>query len=84
MIATSGIEMDSGLWTVKLWLQGQQDYLLLPISAADKRRFYYYFQEKNAPNTERFFVLDSSEYRYALKCVKWYFISSCLMALLPS
>lgn len=65
-IATSGIEMDSGLWTVKLWLQGQQDYLLLPISAADKRRFYYYFQEKNAPNTERFFVLDSSEYRYAL------------------
>ncbi len=65
-IVTSGIEMDSGLWTVKLWLQGQQDYLLLPISAADKRRFYYYFQEKNAPNTERFFVLDSSEYRYAL------------------
>jgi DNA-binding XRE family transcriptional regulator len=54
-IATS-IEMDSGLWTVKLWLQGQQDYLLLPISAADKRRFYYYFQEK-APNVERFFVL---------------------------
>ncbi len=45
-IATSGIEMDSGLWTVKLWLQGQRDYLLLPISAADKRRFYYYFQEK--------------------------------------
>lgn len=44
-IATSGIEMDSGLWIVKLWLQGQQDYLLLPISAADKRRFYYYFQE---------------------------------------
>jgi len=65
-IATSGIEMDSGLWTVKLWLQGQQDYLLLPISAADKRRFYYYFQEKTVPNTERFFVFDSSEYRYAL------------------
>ncbi|EBP1710627.1 XRE family transcriptional regulator [Salmonella enterica subsp. enterica serovar Redba] len=65
-IATSGIEMDSGLWTVKLWLQGYQDYLLLPISAADKRRFYYYFQEKTAPNTERFFVFDSSEYRYAL------------------
>ena len=65
-IGISGIEMDSGLWTVKLWLQGQQDYLLLPISAADKRRFYYYFQEKNTPNTERFFVFDSSEYRYAL------------------
>lgn len=65
-IAASGIEMDSGLWTVKLWLQGQQDYLLLPISAADKRRFYYYFQEKTVPNTERFFVFDSSEYRYAL------------------
>jgi len=65
-IATSGIEMDSGLWTVKLWLQGLQDYLLLPISATDKRRFYYYFQEKNTPNTERFFVFDSSEYRYAL------------------
>ena len=65
-IATSGIEMDSGLWTVKLWLQGQQDYLLLPISATDKRRFYYYFQEKNTPNIERFFVFDSSEYRYAL------------------
>ncbi|MEO3143828.1 helix-turn-helix transcriptional regulator, partial [Escherichia coli] len=65
-IATSGIEMDSGLWTVKLWLQGQRDYLLLPISAADKRRFYYYFQEKNTPNIERFFVFDSSEYRYAL------------------
>ncbi|RIE46919.1 hypothetical protein UQ93_24650, partial [Shigella dysenteriae] len=39
---------------------------LLPISAADKRRFYYYFQEKNTPNIERFFVFDSSEYRYAL------------------
>lgn len=65
-IATSGIEMDSGLWTVKLWLQGQRDYLLLPISAADKRRFYYYFQEKNTPNIERFFVFDSSKYRYAL------------------
>lgn len=65
-IATSGIEMDSGLWTVKLWLQGQQDYLLLPISATDKRRFYYYFQEKNTLNIERFFVFDSSEYRYAL------------------
>lgn len=47
-------------------LQGQQDYLLLPISATDKRRFYYYFQEKNTPNIERFFVFDSSEYRYAL------------------
>lgn len=51
VIATSGIEMDSGLWTVKLWLQGHQDYLLLPISAADKRRFYYYFQEK-PPQTQ--------------------------------
>ncbi|HBW2202907.1 TPA: hypothetical protein MIC21_22830 [Klebsiella pneumoniae] len=40
--------------------------MLLPISAADKRRFYYYFQEKNTPNLERFFVFDSSEYRYAL------------------
>lgn len=66
VIATSGIEMDSGLWTVKLWLQGQQDYLLLPISAADKRRFYYHFQEQTAPNTDRFFVFDSSGYRYAL------------------
>lgn len=65
-IATSGIEMDSGLWSVKLWLQGQQDYLLLPISAADKRRFYYYFQERVAPNTECFFVFDSAEHRYAL------------------
>jgi len=65
-IATSGIEMDSGLWTVKLWLQGQQDYLLLPISAADKRRFYYYFQETVSPNVERFFVFDSDQYRYAL------------------
>ncbi|HGL4529853.1 TPA: helix-turn-helix transcriptional regulator [Enterobacter roggenkampii] len=65
-IATSGIEMDSDLWTVKLWLQGQQDYLLLPISAADKRRFYYHFQEQTAPNTDRFFVFDSSGYRYAL------------------
>lgn len=66
VIATSGIEMDSGLWTVKLWLQGLQDYLLLPISAADKRRFYYYFQEKTSPNVERFFVFDSDQYRYAL------------------
>ena len=65
-IATSGIEMDSGLWIVKLWLHGQQDYLLLPISAADKRRFYYYFQETASPNVERFFVFDSDQYRYAL------------------
>ncbi|MES0321189.1 helix-turn-helix transcriptional regulator [Citrobacter sedlakii] len=65
-IATSGIEMDSSLWTVKLWLQGQQDYLLLPIAAADKRRFHYYFQEIASPNVERFFVFDSDQYRYAL------------------
>ncbi|EKA5400733.1 helix-turn-helix transcriptional regulator [Cronobacter sakazakii] len=65
-IATSGIEMDSAIWTVKVWLQGQQDYLLLPISAADKRRFYYYFQETANPNVERFFVFDSDQYRYAL------------------
>jgi DNA-binding XRE family transcriptional regulator len=78
-IATSGIEMDSGLWTVKLWLQGQQDYLLLPISAADKRRFYYYFQETASPNVERFFVFDSDQYRYALNMREWYFTSSCLM-----
>lgn len=65
-IATNGIEMDSGLWTIKLWLQGQPDYLLLSISAADKRRFYYYFQEKTSPNVEQFFVFDSDQYRYAL------------------
>lgn len=65
-IALSGIEMDSGLWSVKLWLQGQQDYLLLPISAVDKRRFYYYFQERVTPDTECFFVFDSAEHRYAL------------------
>ncbi|EAA7007188.1 helix-turn-helix transcriptional regulator [Salmonella enterica subsp. enterica] len=65
-IATSGIEMDCNLWTVKLWLQGQQDYLLLPISSADKRRFYYYFQEQTAPNIERFFVFNSEQHRYAL------------------
>nr|WP_288455368.1 hypothetical protein [uncultured Enterobacter sp.] len=58
--------MDNGLWTVKLWLQGQQDYLLLPISAADKRRFYYYFQGTASLNVERFFVFDSNQYRYAL------------------
>lgn len=64
-IATSGIEMDSGLWTVKLWLQGQRDYLLLPISATDKRRFYYYFQEKHSKH-RTLLRFDSSEYRYAL------------------
>lgn len=65
-IADSGIEMDGCIWTVKLWLRGQQDYLLLPISPADKRRFYSYFQERAAPDYEHFFVFDSEQHRYAL------------------
>ncbi|EML5943702.1 helix-turn-helix transcriptional regulator [Citrobacter freundii] len=65
-IADSGIEMDGCIWTVKLWLRGQQDYLLLPISPADKRRFYSYFQERAVPGYEHFFVFDSEQHRYAL------------------
>lgn len=65
-IAANGIEMDGCIWTVKLWLRGQQDYLLLPISPADKRRFYSYFQESAVPGYEHFFVFDSEQHRYAL------------------
>lgn len=65
-IAANGIEMDGCIWTVKLWLRGQQDYLLLPISPADKRRFFSYFQERVAPDYEHFFVFDSEQHRYAL------------------
>ncbi|EMW1015361.1 helix-turn-helix domain-containing protein [Serratia marcescens] len=65
-IAANGIEMDGCIWTVKLWLQGQQDYLLLPISPADKRRFYSHFQESVVPDREFFFVFDSEQHRYAL------------------
>lgn len=65
-IAANGIEMDGCIWTVKLWLRGLQDYLLLPISPADKRRFFSYFQERAAPDYEHFFVFDSEQYRYAL------------------
>mgnify|MGYP005982690401 CR=1 FL=1 len=65
-IAASGIEMDGCFWTVKLWLRGQKDYLLLPISPADKRRFFSYFQESAAPDYEHFFVFDSEQHRYAL------------------
>lgn len=65
-IAAIGIEMDGCFWWVKLWLQGQQGYLLLPISSADKRRFYSYFQESAVPGREHFFVFDSEQHRYAL------------------
>ncbi|CAI1713519.1 helix-turn-helix transcriptional regulator [Serratia entomophila] len=65
-IAANGIEMDGSFWTVKLWLRGQQDYLLLPVSPADKRRFYSYFQESAVPGHEHFFVFDSEQHRYAL------------------
>lgn len=65
-IAANGIEIDGCIWTVKLWLRGQQDYLLLPISPADKRRFYSYFQEKAVPDYEHFLVFDSEQHRYAL------------------
>ncbi len=65
-IAANGIEMDGGIWTVKLYLRGQKECLFLPISPADKRRFYAYFQEKTYPDTERFFVFDSDQHRYAL------------------
>ncbi|HDR2385906.1 MULTISPECIES: helix-turn-helix transcriptional regulator [Enterobacteriaceae] len=65
-IAASGIEMDGRFWTVKLWLRGQKDYLLLPISPADKRRFYSYFEESTVPDHERFFVFDSEQHRYAI------------------
>lgn len=65
-IAANGIEMDGCIWTVKLWLRGQKDYLLLSISPADKRRFYSYFQESAVPDRELFFVFDSAQHRYAL------------------
>jgi len=65
-IAANGIEMDSCIWTVKLWLRGQKDYLLLPISPADKRRFYSHFQESAVADRELFFVFDSEQHRYAL------------------
>jgi len=65
-IAANGIEMDGCIWTVKLWLRGQQDYLLLPISPTDKRRFYSHFQESVVPDRELFFVFDSEQHRYAL------------------
>ena len=65
-IAANGIEMDGCIWTVKLWLRGQPDYLLLPISPADRRRFYSHFQEKAVPGYEHFFVFDSEQHRYAL------------------
>lgn len=65
-IADNGIEMNDCLWSVKLWLRGQQDYLLLPISPADKRRFYSHFQEKAVLGYEHFFVFDSEQHRYAL------------------
>ncbi|EEQ09242.1 Predicted transcriptional regulator [Yersinia mollaretii ATCC 43969] len=65
-MAKNGIEMDGCAWSVKLWLRGHQDYLLLPISPADQRRFYAYFQEKASPDIEHFFVFDSDEHRYAL------------------
>lgn len=65
-IAASGIEMDCCFWTVKLWLRGQQEFLLLPISPADRRRFYAHFQEHSVPDCEHFFVFDSDQHRYAL------------------
>lgn len=65
-IAANGIEMDGGIWTVKLFLRGQQDFLLLPISPADKRRFYSHLQESVVPDRELFFVFDSERHRYAL------------------
>lgn len=65
-IAKNGIEMDGCAWSVKIWLKGHQDYLVLPIASADKRRFYAYFQEKASPDFERFFVFDSEQHRYAL------------------
>ncbi|MCE0813574.1 helix-turn-helix transcriptional regulator [Buttiauxella sp. S04-F03] len=66
IVAANGIEMDGGIWTVKLYLRGQKECLFLPISPADKRRFHAYFQEKTYPDTERFFVFDSEQHRYAL------------------
>ncbi|KHN55715.1 helix-turn-helix transcriptional regulator [Pectobacterium fontis] len=64
--AANGIEMDNGIWSVKIYLKGHQDPLWLPISAADKRRFFAYFQEKTDPEIERFFIFDSEQHRYAL------------------
>lgn len=64
--AANGIEIDNGIWSVKIYLRGHQDPLWLPISAADKRRFFAYFQEKTDPEIERFFIFDSEQHRYAL------------------
>lgn len=64
--AANGIEIDNGIWSVKIYLRGHQDPLWLPISAADKRRFFAYFQEKTDLDIERFFIFDSEQHRYAL------------------
>lgn len=78
-IAANGIEMDGCIWTVKLWLRGQQDYLLLPISPADKRRFYSHFQESVLVPDRELFVFDSEQHRYALNAREVIFTNSCLM-----
>jgi hypothetical protein len=64
-IATSGIEMDSGLWTVKLWLQGSRIIYCCPFLLRISGGFIIIFR-KQRPNVERFFVFDSDQYRYAL------------------
>ncbi|AUG98356.1 transcriptional regulator [Prodigiosinella confusarubida] len=81
--AANGIEIDNGIWSVKLYLRGHQDPLWLPISAADKRRFFSYFQEKTDPEIERFFVFYSDQYCYALNTREVAFHQFLFEALTP-
>ncbi|TDB42619.1 helix-turn-helix domain-containing protein [Photorhabdus khanii] len=65
-VADKGVEMDGCAWTLKLYLRGHQDYFILSISNADKRRMYAYLQESEHEDVVQFFVFDSDEYRIAL------------------
>lgn len=47
-IATSGIEMDSGLWTVKLWLQGSRIIYCCPFLLLISGGFIIIFRKQLA------------------------------------
>lgn len=65
-VADAGIEMDACNWTLKLYLNGRNDFYILKMNGADKRRMFRYFCEPDSSEKNTFFMFDTDTHRVAL------------------
>jgi transcriptional regulator with XRE-family HTH domain len=65
-VSSGGIEADTRQWWFKVFLKGQQEPLLFPIDAGEKRRLYSIVQDEAEGSLVRFAVFDTAHARYAV------------------